>query len=80
MKASQTTHVKKKSYEQYVEIFTENNPQILKSIADYKNQSDDSYESDESSRDYVDEIEERNDNTIDYSFNYENPQFQLCEL
>ena len=67
----------KKSYEQYVEIFTENNPQILKSIADYKNQSDDSYESDENSRDYVDEMEEGNDNTIDYSFNYENPQFQL---
>ena len=64
----------KKSYEQHVKILAENNPQILKSITDYKNQSDESYEIEESTRDDLEEMEERNDDTIDYSFNYENSE------
>ena len=61
----------KKSFELYVKIFTENNPQVLKSIADYQNQTDESCEIEERNRDYTEEMEENNDDSIDYSFNYE---------
>ena len=62
----------KKTYEQYVEIFAEQNPRILKSIADYQNQSDDYYYNEESTRDNTIKMEESSDITIDYNFNYEN--------
>ena len=52
------------TFEQYVEIFAENNPRILKSIADYKNNGDESFEIEESNRDYIEEMEENNDDHV----------------
>ena len=72
--SKQNYKCEKRSYGQYVKIFTENNPQILKSIADYRKQIDESYKKEESSRDYTEEMEERNNDNTDYSFNYENSE------
>ena len=55
----------KKTYEEYVNFFAENNPRLLKSIADYQNNNDESHEIEESNRDYNEEMEHNNDDNVD---------------
>ena len=64
----------KKTYEQYVTIFAENNPRIMQSIADYKNNQDEFYKIEEMNKDYTEELEDNNDDNVDYNYNYENSQ------
>ena len=64
----------KRTYEQYVTIFAENNPRIMQSIADYKNNQNEFYKIEESNKDYTEELEDNNDDNVDYNYNYENSQ------
>ena len=69
----------KKTYSQYVEMFKENNPWIIQSIANYQNQNKEEYEEDkQSNKDYTEESNESNDNNLDYNFNYENTLQWSC--
>ena len=62
----------KKTYQQYVEMFAENNPRILKSIRDYQIMKRGEKEEDEESNgEYTKETDESNVNDVYYSFNYE---------
>ena len=54
-----------------MEIFKENNPQVLKSILEYRNQKA-KYEDDiESNNDFTEEINDFKDDIVDYNFYYE---------
>ena len=65
-----TYSCEKKTYDQYVEIFKENNPHILKSIMEHRNElaaySDGEERTQESNED------NNEDDNIDYNFYYEN--------
>jgi hypothetical protein len=64
-----TYSCEKRTYDQYVEIFKENNPRIMKSIMEHRNEVA-SGESDESTDDYNDD-ENTPEINIHYSFNYD---------
>ena len=46
----------------------------MQSIADYKNNQDEFYKIEESNKDYTEELEDNNDDNVDYNYNYENSQ------
>ena len=64
-----TYSCEKRTYDQYVEIFKENNPRIMKSIMEHRNEVA-SGESVESTDDYNYD-ENTPEINIDYSFNYD---------
>ena len=67
----------KTTYDQYVEMFKENNPRIIQSINNYQNQKgEECGEDNEYNRDYTDESNESYDSTVDYNFNFQST-FQL---
>ena len=61
----------KKSYDQYVELFKQNNPRIVRTILDYRKEKEESGEQEEINSEYTSETDTNCDG-IDYSFNYEN--------
>ena len=63
----------KKTYNQYVEMFKENNPRIIQSIANYWNQHKEEYGEDKAgNRGFTEESNESNNNNVDCNFNYKN--------
>ena len=68
-----TFSCEKKTYDQYVKIFKENNPHILKSIMEHRNEVA-AYSDGEKKEDRTQESNEDNndDDNIDYNFCYEN--------
>ena len=53
-------------------IFKENNPQVLKSILEYWNEQHKSEGDIESNNDFTQEINDTKDDDVDYKFYYEN--------
>ena len=68
-----TYSCEKKTYDQYVEIFKENNSHILRSIMEHRNKVA-AYSDGEKKQDHTQESNEDNneDDNIDYNFYYEN--------
>ena len=62
----------KRTFDQYVEIFKENNPQILQSILEYRNQHGESKDDMENDSDLTQEMSNTEEDKIDYNFYYEN--------
>ena len=62
----------KRTFDQYVKIFKENNPQVLKSILEYQNEQHKSEGDIESNNDFTQEINDTKDDDVDYKFYYEN--------
>ena len=60
----------KRTYEQYVEFFKENKPQIIKSMEQYCNDHEESVDEEECEKDFTQEIIDEEDHTIDYNFYY----------
>ena len=58
----------KKSFDQYVEIFKDNNPLVLKSILDYQNQKAENEGDLESKSELLKEIYNIKDDMVDYNF------------
>ena len=46
----------------------------MQSITDYKNNQNEFYKIEESNKDYTEELEDNNDDNVDYNYNYENSQ------
>ena len=66
-----TYKCEKKSYDQYVELFKQNNPRIVRIILNYRKEKEESREQEEIKSEYTGDTDTDCD-VIDYSFNYEN--------